>query len=104
MTASGSRAEVTGSRFTGSGTRAATAASSTAAGAPMAAADSGSFEGVLFHLEKSADYFVESNGVHSSTFKIDVVELPTVDHLVLEYRFPSYTGLQPRTVDPGVRV
>src|SRR6478672_4455358 len=67
----------------------------------VASGEPSAFEGVLFHLEKSADYFVEANGVNSSSFKIDVVDLPTVDHLVLEYRFPSYTGLQPRTVDPG---
>ena len=66
-----------------------------------AAGDTAAFEGMLFHVEKTADYFVESNGVRSTTFKMEVVELPTVDHLVLEYRFPTYTGLEPRTVDPG---
>ena len=61
----------------------------------------GAFEGMLFHVEKTAEYYVESNGVKSPTFTIDVVDLPTVDKLVLEYRFPAYTGLEPRTVDPG---
>ena len=65
------------------------------------AADPAAFEGMLFHVEKIADYFVESNGVESPTFKMEVVDLPTVDHLVLEYHFPAYTGLEPRTVDPG---
>ena len=32
---------------------------------------------------------------------MDVLDLPTVDKLVLEYHFPAYTGLEPRTVDPG---
>ena len=59
------------------------------------------FEGMLFHLEKATEYYVESNGVHSPTFTMDVVDLPTVDKLVLEYRFPAYTGLEPRTIDPG---
>ena len=67
----------------------------------VAASDAGSFEGMLFHLEKSTDYYVESNGVRSGTFKLDVVELPTVDKLAMEYHFPAYTGLEPRTVDPG---
>lgn len=67
----------------------------------VAGADAGKFEGVLFHVEKSADYYVESNGVRSPTFKMDVVELPTVDKLAMEYRFPTYTGLEPRTVEPG---
>ncbi|MEQ1728032.1 MAG: DUF4175 family protein, partial [Vicinamibacterales bacterium] len=61
----------------------------------------GSFEGMLFHLEKTADYYVESNGVRSTTFRLDVVELPTVDKLVMLYTFPGYTGLEPRTVEPG---
>ena len=28
----------------------------------------GAFEGMLFHLEKPTEYYVESNGVHSPTF------------------------------------
>ena len=67
----------------------------------VAATDAGSFEGTLFHLEKSADYYVEANGVRSGTFTLDVVDLPTVDTLAMEYRFPAYTGLEPRTVEPG---
>ncbi len=59
------------------------------------------FEGVLFHIEKATDYYVEANGVRSPMFSMEVVELPTVDHLVLEYHFPAYTGLEPRTIDPG---
>src|SRR5689334_2254184 len=67
----------------------------------VAGTDAGSFEGMLFHVEKSSDYYVESNGVRSTTFRMDVVELPTVDKLAMEYTFPAYTGLEPRTVDPG---
>jgi hypothetical protein len=67
----------------------------------VASGEGGMFEGMLFHLEKSSDYYVESNGVRSGTFKLDVVDLPTVDKLAMEYRFPAYTGLEPRTVDPG---
>ena len=61
----------------------------------------GGFEGVLFHLEKPIEYYVESNGVLSPKFKLEVVDLPTVQQLDLEYRFPAYTGLQPRKVDGG---
>ena len=64
-------------------------------------ADKSGFEGLLFHVEKQTEYYVEANGVHSPTFNMEVMDLPTVDHLVLEYRFPSYTGLEPRTIDPG---
>src|SRR5262245_46386078 len=66
-----------------------------------AEANQGGFEGVLFHLEKPVEYYVESNGVLSPKFKLEVVDLPTVQQLDLEYRFPAYTGLQPRKVDGG---
>ena len=56
---------------------------------------------MLFHVDKETEYFVESNGVRSPSFSMTVLDLPTVDKLVLEYRFPAYTGLEPRMVDPG---
>src|ERR1700722_12538380 len=46
------------------------------------AADPAAFEGMLFHVEKATDYYVESNGVRSKTFTMTVVDLPVVDHLV----------------------
>ena len=63
--------------------------------------DAASFEGVMFHLDKQTEYFVESNGVHSPTFTLEVLDLPTVQQLDLEYRFPAYTQLPPRKVDTG---
>src|SRR5439155_7269657 len=62
---------------------------------------SGTFEGMLFHLEKATDYYVESNGVRSPMFTLSVVDLPTVSKLDLEYHFPAYTGLAPRKVEDG---
>jgi len=67
----------------------------------VAAADPGTFEGVLFHLEKSTEYLIESNGVRSPIFSLAVVMLPTVSQLDLEYRFPAYTGLAPRKQEGG---
>ena len=63
--------------------------------------EAGKFEGMLFHVEKTTDYYVESNGVKSKIFKMSIVDLPVVEHLVTEYKFPAYTELQPRTIDPG---
>jgi hypothetical protein len=63
--------------------------------------DPSAFEGVLFHLEKSTEYLVESNGVRSPIFSLSVVNLPTVAQLDLEYRFPAYTGLAPRKQEGG---
>jgi hypothetical protein len=61
--------------------------------------DPAAFEGMLFHVDKATEYFVESNGVRSARFSMTVVDLPTVQRLELEYHFPSYTGLPPQKVD-----
>jgi hypothetical protein len=67
----------------------------------IAAAQPGAFEGMLFHLEKPTEYYVESNGVRSGKFMLTVVDLPTVKDLDLEYHFPAYTGLTPRKAEGG---
>src|SRR5262249_43269884 len=63
--------------------------------------EQGVFEGMLFHLEKPTEYYVESNGVRSEKFTLSVVDLPTVQQMEMEYRFPAYTGLAPRKADGG---
>ncbi len=61
----------------------------------------GTYEVLLFDLQDAVDYLVESTGVESSTYTLDVIELPYVERLELEYHFPSYTGLEPRLVEQG---
>jgi hypothetical protein len=63
--------------------------------------DTAAFEGMLFHLDKPTEYYVESNGVRSPKFSLEVVDLPTVEQLDLEYHFPAYTNLPPRKVEGG---
>lgn len=65
------------------------------------AAEDASFEILLFDLDAPTDYTVTSEGVRSPVFTIDVADLPYVDRIDLEYRFPAYTGLSPRTVEDG---
>ena len=67
----------------------------------VATADPASFEGMMFHLDKATEYYVESNGVKSPVYNLSVVDLPTVAQLELEYHFPSYTNLPPRKDDNG---
>ena len=59
------------------------------------------FELLLLSLDENTDYFVESAGIRSDTHRIEVADLPYVEHLELEYRFPAYTGLATRTVEFG---
>ena len=67
------------------------------AGEPVA----DTFEVLLFDLQDAVDYLVESTGVESPTYTLDVLELPYVERLELEYHFPAYTGLEPRLVEEG---
>ncbi len=59
------------------------------------------FELLLLSLDENTDYFVESGGIRSATHRIEVADLPYVEHLELEYRFPAYSGLPSRTVEFG---
>jgi hypothetical protein len=63
--------------------------------------DLDTFEVLLFDLQAKTDYFVEASGVQSENFTLEVIELPYVERLELEYHFPEYTGLEPRLVDDG---
>ena len=66
-----------------------------------AAAVPGAFETLLFDVREETSYFVESVGVQSETFTLDVIDLPYVDHLEFEFHFPDYTGLEPRLIQDG---
>ena len=63
--------------------------------------DTKTFEGLLFDLPGSIDYFVESGGVKSDVFTMHAADLPYVKQLEMEYVFPSYTGLAPRKIENG---
>ncbi len=51
---------------------------------------------MLFDLTDPRQYYVEASGVRSSVFRIELVDLPYVEDIAVEYRFPSYTGLRPQ--------
>jgi hypothetical protein len=57
------------------------------------------FQFVLFGLDATSDYFVESNGVRSGQFRLDVADIPYVKRVDLEYHFPPYSGLEPQKVE-----
>ena len=77
------------------------------AGAPFertpktALADGGGFESTLFRVVESFDYFVQSAGVRSPVYRIDAAALPFVERMEMEFVYPAYTGLGPRTIDQG---
>ncbi len=61
----------------------------------------GRYAYMMFDLESTTEYFVESNGVRSELFRIGVSDLPYVRQIDLEYVFPEYTGLSPQRVEDG---
>ncbi|MDQ3516990.1 MAG: hypothetical protein M3466_01130, partial [Gemmatimonadota bacterium] len=64
-----------------------------------AGADSSAYVFRLFDIASRTEYFIEANGVRSPIFRIDVADLPYVQRIDLEYRYPAYTGLAPRVVE-----
>jgi hypothetical protein len=90
--------------FTAEGVQAAVRRGSAAAWdhLPMTArGDSAHFSIRLFDIAERTEYYVESNGVRSALFRIDVANLPYVKKIDLEYRYPSYTGMASETVADG---
>ncbi len=71
------------------------------ASVPMVPVDSTAFQALLLNVDDVTDYFVESEGVRSDVYRIEVADLPYVDQLTLVYHFPAYTGLAPRVVEDG---
>ncbi len=67
----------------------------------IASRDSAGFEIRLFDLVQRTSYYVEANGVRSPVYHLDVLDLPYVQALRLEYHYPAYTGLPAETVDDG---
>ncbi len=72
-------------------------------GQPMEPAKArGDYQFSIFNIQDVTEYFVESNGVRSEVYKLEVVDLPFVKQLDLVLSFPSYTGIA-REDDRGRR-
>ena len=65
----------------------------------MTADSTGRFAFRLFDIAGKTEYVVEANGIRSNNYTIDVSNLPYVQKLDLQYRYPAYTQLAPLTVD-----
>src|SRR5258705_1495013 len=76
-------------------------ASSTYEKLPLIRNDKGDFEGILFGVKGTTEYFVEAEGVGSTHYTLKVVDVPYVDKLGLEYKYPAYTGLEPEKIEDG---
>ncbi len=61
----------------------------------------GPFQSTIFRVKESFDYFVQSAGVRSPVYRIEAAALPFVERMEMEFVYPAYSGLAPRTVDQG---
>jgi len=52
-------------------------------------------------VPESLEYYVEAGGVRSSSYKLNVVELPSVKNIRVTYRYPAWTGMKDRVENPG---
>ena len=63
--------------------------------------EDGRYEGILFDVGSSLEYFVEADNVRSAVYKLTIVDVPYVERLEIEYHFPAYTGLEPQKIEDG---
>ncbi|MBV9506659.1 MAG: hypothetical protein JO323_16830, partial [Acidobacteriia bacterium] len=59
------------------------------------------YEFVLAGVPESIEYYIEAGGVRSKTFKLNVVELPSVKNITTTYHYPSWSGLPDLVENPG---
>src|SRR5688572_12384742 len=63
--------------------------------------DSSAYVTRLFDVTQRTEYYVETGGVRSPTYRIDITDLPYSKRIDLEYRYPAYTGRQTETIENG---
>lgn len=61
----------------------------------------GRFVRTLANLPASFDYRVRINDAESAEFRVEVLPRPVTTNLVLTQVLPAYTGLAPRSLEPG---
>src|SRR5580698_4766395 len=56
---------------------------------------------LLVRVPEDVQYYVESGGIKSATYKLHTIDLPAVKNIHVTYNYPSWTGLPAVTEDPG---
>src|SRR6185503_13740207 len=59
------------------------------------------FQFVIFNIQDSINYYVESNGVRSQEFALEVADLPFVKQIDIVLNFPAYTRLAAKKIENG---
>ena len=68
---------------------------------PLVRNDDGKYEGAVFDINAPTWYQVVADGVQSPVHTLQVVDVPYVQRLEIEYHFPAYTALEPQKIEDG---
>jgi len=66
---------------------------------PLVRNDDGKYEGAVFDVNTPTWYQIVADGVQSPIHTLQVVDVPYVQRLEIEYHFPAYTGLEPQKIE-----
>ncbi len=66
---------------------------------PLVRNDDGKYEGAVFDVNAPTWYQIVADGVQSQIHTLQVVDVPYVQRLEIEYHFPAYTGLEPQKIE-----
>ncbi len=70
--------------------------------APMGPQLQGTGHGFSFSMVREPlRYFVTAGPLRSREFEVQVIEMPIVENIRLEYDYPAWSGLDPAVQDPG---
>ena len=59
------------------------------------------YEFLFAGLPEPVEYYVEAAGVKSKTYKLDVINLPSIKHIKVTYHFPAWLHKKDAIEDPG---
>ncbi len=68
---------------------------------PLVRNDDGKYEGAVFDVTAPTWYQVVADGVQSPVHTLQVVDVPYVQRLEIEYHFPAYTSLETQKIEDG---
>ena len=63
--------------------------------------DGSAYQFLIAGVPESLEYYVEAGGMRSPSYKLNVVDLPSVKKLRVTYHFPAWTGMKDAVEDPG---
>src|ERR1700730_17461502 len=52
-------------------------------------------------IPESLEYYVEAGAVRSKTYKLNVIDLPSVKKIRVTYHYPTWSGMKDAVEDPG---